>query len=283
MESVLPAGAAELLGQARRIVVFTGAGMSAESGVPTFRDDLTGLWAQFDAERLATPEAFAADPDLVWGWYEWRRARVRQAQPNPGHLAVAAIEELVPETVVVTQNVDDLHERAGSRAPIHLHGSLFAPRCVGDAAHPAAFPDVATSQSAESGEWQDQSAEPEKATDKSAEPDEGRRIAPPCCTRCGALVRPGVVWFGEALPEAALAAAVEAATACDVLLTVGTSGVVYPAAEIPRVAARAGAVVIQVNPEPTPLDGVCDVNLRGTAAGVLPALAATLQSVAEEA
>ncbi|MFB6398451.1 NAD-dependent deacetylase [Polymorphospora lycopeni] len=250
MESVLP-GAAALLGQARRVVVFTGAGISAESGVPTFRDDLTGLWARYDAEQLATPEAFHADPDLVWGWYEWRRARVRRARPNPGHLATAAIEDLVPGTVVVTQNVDDLHERAGSRAPVHLHGSLFAPRCVGRAAHPAAFADPA---------------------DDAADPGEGSRLAPPRCGHCGALVRPGVVWFGEALPEAALTAAAEAAATCDVLLTVGTSGVVYPAAEIPRIAARSGATVVQVNPLPTPLDAICDVNLRGSAARILPTL-----------
>jgi NAD-dependent deacetylase len=232
-------------------VVFTGAGMSAESGVPTFRDDLTGLWARFDAEQLATPEAFHADPDLVWGWYEWRRARVRRARPNPGHLATAELEALIPGSVVITQNVDDLHERAGSRSPVHLHGSLFAPRCTGVDAHPAALPDTG-----------DQ------------DPGEGGRVPPPRCAGCGALVRPGVVWFGEQLPAAALTEAIEAAAGCDVLLTVGSSGVVYPAAEIPRIAMRSGATVIQVNPEPTPLDRVCAVNLRGTAAQVLPALVA---------
>jgi NAD-dependent deacetylase len=257
MESALPPAAA-LLRQARRIVVFTGAGISAESGVPTFRDDLTGLWARFDAQQLATPEAFEADPELVWGWYEWRRARVRRARPNAGHLATAAIEARVPGTVVITQNVDDLHERAGSLAPIHLHGSLFAPRCTGDATHPVVLPDP----------------------DGAAEPEEGRRIPPPRCAECECLVRPGVVWFGEALPETALAAAVEAATTCDVLVTVGTSGVVYPAAEIPRIAARRGAAVIQVNPEPTPLDAVCTVNLRGPAARVLPALVSAAWDVA---
>jgi NAD-dependent deacetylase len=239
------------LAAAQRVVVFTGAGMSAESGVPTFRDDLTGLWARFDAQQLATPEAFHADPDLVWGWYEWRRARVLRAGPNAGHLAVAAIEARVPGSTVVTQNVDDLHERAGSRDPIHLHGSLFAPRCVGEPAHPVPVPDAGPDDGTEEGP-----------------------LPPPRCAACGALARPGVVWFGEMLPEAALAAAVDAASACDVLLTVGTSGVVYPAAEIPSVAARFGAVVIQVNPEPTPLDAVCAVNLRGPAAGVLPALVA---------
>lgn len=238
--------AAALLGQARRVVVFTGAGMSAESGVPTFRDALTGLWRQFDAQALATPEAFRADPALVWGWYEWRRSTVRRVQPNPGHRAVAVIESRVPDAVVVTQNVDDLHERAGSPAPVHLHGSLFAPRCSA-CAHPAPVAD---------GE----------------EPPDGRRLSPPGCVRCAAPVRPGVVWFGEALPSDALETAVEAAASCDLLVTVGTSGVVYPAAEIPQVAARLGATVVQVNPEETPLDRVADLNLRGPAARVLPAL-----------
>ncbi|MEU4677830.1 NAD-dependent deacylase [Micromonospora sp. NPDC023737] len=252
MDSALPREAGELLGDARRVVVFTGAGISAESGVPTFRDDLTGLWARFDPQRLATAEAFHADPDLVWGWYEWRRARVSRAEPNAGHRAISIIQNRAPECSVVTQNVDDLHERAGSHGVIHLHGSLFAPRCVA-AAHPATFAPVS----------------------EIATPDEGRRVPPPRCPSCAALVRPGVVWFGEALPEAALTAAVEAAAACDVLLTVGTSGVVYPAAEIPGVAARVGATVIQVNPEPTPLDRVATINLRGTAAHVLPALVAS--------
>lgn len=261
MESVLPRRAAQLLRDAGRVVIFTGAGISAESGVATFRDDLTGLWARFDAQRLATAEAFHADPDLVWGWYEWRRARVRRAKPNPGHLAIATIEARVPGSTVITQNVDDLHERAGTRAAIHLHGGLFAPRCVAAAAHAATFQDT---QDGETSELHD-----------------GGRVPPPRCASCSALVRPGVVWFGEALPEAALTAAVEAA-ACDVLLTVGTSGVVYPAAEIPRIGARSGATVIQVNPEPTPLDRVSTINLRGTAGQVLPALVAAAWDVTDE-
>jgi NAD-dependent deacetylase len=237
--------AAEALAGARRVVVFTGAGISAESGVPTFRDALTGLWERYDAQALATPRAFENDPDLVWGWYEWRRSLIERVHPNPGHVAVAAIEARAAHTVVVTQNVDDLHERAGSRAPIHLHGSLFTPRCA------------ACSRAAEPG--------------PGVEPEEGRRLAPPRCP-CGGAIRPGVVWFGEALPEEALEDAVQAATDCDVLLTVGTSGLVYPAAEIPKVAAMFGGMVIQVNPQPTPLDAVAAVNLHGTAATVLPQL-----------
>lgn len=239
--------AADLLSRAGRVVIFTGAGVSAESGIPTFRDALTGLWAQFDPRRLATPEAFGDDPALVWGWYEWRRAAVERVQPNAGHRALAAIEERAPECVVVTQNVDDLHERAGSHDPIHLHGSLFAPRC-----------------SACGRPW---------AVSSPAPAIEGR-LTPPACDHCGAPIRPGVVWFGEALPADAFEAAVAAAADCDVLITVGTSAVVYPAAEIPQVTARMGGSVIQVNPEPTPLDPIARVNLHGTAAEVLPALAA---------
>ncbi|SBT40476.1 SIR2 family NAD-dependent protein deacylase [Micromonospora auratinigra] len=247
MEHGAVEAAAALLARARRVVVFTGAGMSAESGVPTFRDALTGLWHRYDPQSLATPQAFAADPDLVWGWYEWRRSAVRRARPNAGHLAVAAIEAHVPQPLVVTQNVDDLHERAGSPDPVHLHGSLFAPRCCA-CAHPA------------------------PAGADADEPAGGRRLPPPRCVRCCAPVRPGVVWFGEALPQAALDTAATAAADCDVLLTVGTSALVYPAAEIPRTAARAGAAVVQVNPGPTPLDPVATLNLRGPAAEVLPAV-----------
>ncbi len=240
--------ATDALGEAARIVTFTGAGISAESGVPTFRDALVGLWSRYDPAMLATPEAFHVDPDLVWGWYEWRRALVLRTRPNAGHLAVAAIEAHAPHSVLVTQNVDDLHERAGSTAPIRLHGSLFAPRCAG-CARPAPVPDL-----------------------RDVQPPEGQRIPPPRCADCGDRVRPGVVWFGETLPEDALDAAIAAASTCDALLTIGTSGVVYPAAEIPRVAARHGATVIQVNPEPTALDELASVTIRGTAAEVLPHL-----------
>jgi NAD-dependent deacetylase len=226
--------AADLIARAERLVVFTGAGMSAESGVPTFRDALTGLWARYDAQTLATPEAYDRDPALVWSWYEWRRALVERVHPNAGHEAVAALD-----CTVITQNVDDLHERAGSNNVIHLHGSLFAPRCS-VCAEPAPSAMGAESLST--------------------------------CVSCAAPVRPGVVWFGERLPTAAFEQAVEAAANCDVLITVGTSGLVYPAAEIPQVTQRMGGTVIQVNPQATPLDPFCAVNLRGPAAEILPAL-----------
>ena len=245
MGTAAPQGLHERLAAARHVVVFTGAGVSAESGIPTFRDALTGLWSRFDPMELATADAFRRDPALVWGWYEWRRARVAKAEPNAAHVAIAAMARRVPRLTVVTQNVDDLHERAGSD-PHRLHGSLFAPRCF-DCGRRAPLPGVT--------------------------PDsDGERLAPPACAHCGGAVRPGVVWFGEPLPEETLARAFEAASDCDVLLSVGTSSVVFPAADIHFVAARAGAAVVQVNPDRTPLDAAAAFNLRGTAAGILPRL-----------
>ncbi|WP_431877693.1 SIR2 family NAD-dependent protein deacylase [Micromonospora marina] len=264
------AEAGRLLAAARRPVVFTGAGMSAESGVPTFRDAQTGLWQRYDPQELATPAAFRADPALVWGWYEARRRGVRRALPNPGHRAVAAIQARLPETVVITQNVDDLHERGGVPAPVRLHGSLFAPR-YSACARPAPIPEDATAREDDAAPGDGVGSGDAVALDGLPEPPDGR-VTPPACAGCGAPVRPGVVWFGEALPSAALDAAVEAASGCDLLLTVGTSALVHPAAEIPLVAARLGAPVVQVNPVPTPLDAVCAVNLRGPAGEVLPAL-----------
>lgn len=247
----IPPSLTQALRQARRIVVFTGAGVSAESGIATFRDALTGLWSRFDAQALATPEAFQAQPDVVWGWYEWRRAQVLRATPNAAHRAIAAWAQHVPELLVVTQNVDDLHERAGSPRVAHLHGSLHAPRCSAcGAAHTFAqeLPD---------------------------EPEEGRRIVPPACSHCGAPVRPGVVWFGESLPRDAWSHAMLAAEQCDLLLSIGTSALVYPAAELPQRALAAGAIVAQINVAATPLDARAHHNLRGAAADVMPRLLAS--------
>ncbi|MGE8655963.1 MAG: SIR2 family NAD-dependent protein deacylase [Achromobacter sp.] len=246
----IPPALAQALAQARRVAVFTGAGVSAESGISTFRDPLSGLWSRFDARALATPEAFAAQPDLVWGWYEWRRAQVARAVPNAAHRAIAALARLVPGLALITQNVDNLHERAGSEGVIHLHGSLHAPRCsaCGQAASFTAAP--------------------------ADEPAEGRAIAPPACGHCGAPIRPGVVWFGESLPAQAWQTALAAAGDCDLFLSIGTSALVYPAAELPLRALRAGATVAQVNPAATPLDARAHFNLRGAAADVMPRLLA---------
>lgn len=233
---------------ARRLTVLTGAGVSAESGIPTFRDALTGLWRNHDAALLATPAAFRRDPALVWGWYEWRRMKALAARPNAAHLAIAQLAGRVMQLSLFTQNVDDLHERAGSRDVRHLHGSLHHPRCA-DCARPFALPPAVP-----------------------VEPEGGRRLAPPVCPACGGLVRPGVVWFGESLPEDILAQAFASCSASDLLIVAGTSGTVHPVAQLPEAARRAGCRVVQVNPAASELDRVCTWNLRGHAAQVLPAL-----------
>ena len=235
------------LRQAQHVAVLTGAGASAESGIPTFRDKQVGLWERFDAMELATAEAFSRDPALVWGWYEWRRKVVLTAQPNAGHVALAAMAAQKPGLTLITQNVDDLHERAGSSAVLHLHGELARPYC--EACHrtyvfPPRIVDV---------------------------PQEGARIDPPRCVACGARIRPGVVWFGESLPEVPWRQAREAADEADVFLVVGTSALVYPAAALAEFAIAASAMVVQINPNPAEL-GAGVVTLRGTAGGVLPQL-----------
>lgn len=245
---MIPAPLIEALRSASHVVVFTGAGVSAESGIPTFRDSLTGLWERFDATSLATPEAFQADPELVWGWYEWRRMKVLQAQPNPAHRAIAELARHVPRLTLVSQNVDDLHERAGSTDVIHLHGSLHQPRCFRcgkKPSEPLAVPD---------------------------EQEGGHRLLPPSCAACGGQLRPGVVWFGESLPTEALHAAFTAAQQCDVLISVGTSGVVYPAAEVPGLAWESGAVVVDINPQAQCSHSEQEYALAGPAGELVPAL-----------
>ena len=246
--STFPPDLIAALQSAKHLVVFTGAGVSAESGIPTFRDALTGLWERFNAEDLATPGAFRKDRELVWGWYEWRRMKVLRSQPNPAHLAIAELAKRVPKLTVITQNVDDLHERAGSTDVLHLHGSLHSPRCFAcGRAHTFAdgLPD---------------------------EPGGGRRLTPPSCSHCGGFVRPGVVWFGEDLPVRELRRAFKTAQECDVLFVIGTSGLVQPAARIPSLAKQAGASVVQINPTPTKLDSECTWSLRGAAGDIMPRL-----------
>lgn len=245
---MIPATLLNALRSARHVVVFTGAGVSAESGIPTFRDSLTGLWERFDAASLATPDAFRQDPALVWGWYEWRRMKVLQAQPNPAHRAIAELSLHIPRLTLVTQNVDDLHERAGSTDVIHLHGSLHQPRCF------------------------DCARTPDAPLGMPAEPEAGRHLEPPRCAHCGGQLRPGVVWFGESLPARALDAAFAAAQACDLLISVGTSGVVYPAAQVPGLAWESGAVVVHVNPQAQSDRREREYALAGAAGEQLPAL-----------
>ncbi|TDY49756.1 NAD-dependent deacetylase [Paraburkholderia rhizosphaerae] len=233
---------------AKKVVFLTGAGVSAESGIPTFRDAMTGLWERYSAEQLATADAFTRDRELVWGWYEWRRMQVMKAEPNAAHRAIAAIASQVASVDVITQNVDDLHERAGSHNVLHLHGQLNRPFCFA-CRQPHAL----------------QPGTPD-------EPEGGRRLAPPQCNRCNGYIRPGVVWFGEMLPEAEWNAAVEACDACDVLFSVGTSSLVQPAAGLPLLAARRRVTVVQVNPNSTSLDSHARFNLVGAAGVIMPAL-----------
>lgn len=230
------------VGSAKLIAVFSGAGMSAESGVPTFRDAQTGLWATFRPEDLATEEAFRADPQRVWDWYAMRRDALATVQPNAGHRAIAGFQRRHPGRLeVLTQNVDGLHQRAGSPGVQALHGSIL----------------------------QDKWLDPPRECCLSQVPTSAR---PPRCPSCGNLVRPAVVWFGEMLPAGVLLRSEKIAQACDLMLVVGTSGVVYPAAGLARTARAAGAQVVVVNPVATALDDTAHVVLHGTAAALLPQL-----------
>ena len=222
----------------RRIVVLTGAGMSAESGIATFRDALTGLWARFDPAELACEDGFRNDPARVWGWYRWRAAQLLGCTPNAGHLGIAALQATHALTVI-TQNVDDLHERAGSHGVIHLHGELLHSRCIGCGATRDPDPII---------------------QNLPVIPGDGRLETPPACDACGEPFRPGVVWFGEALPDAAWQAAVDALQACDLLVVIGTSGLVQPAASLPVLAKRLGVRVIDINPQPTPISDIADAH-----------------------
>jgi len=224
--------------------VLSGAGISAESGVPTFRDDKNGLWARFDPYELASIDGWLQNPERVWGWYLWRHYLASCVEPNAGHRAIAAWQDHA-EVTVVTQNVDNLHERAGSSPVHHVHGSIFEFRCAS-----CAFP---------------YTGELPKMSEPVLE------LEPPTCG-CGGLIRPDVVWFGEQLPEEPWQRAVEATQAADVLVVVGTSAVVYPAAGLPELALARGVTVVEVNPEPTPLSGSATISLRETASQALPGL-----------
>lgn len=239
----IPAALVKAMRAAKRVLFFTGAGVSAESGLPTFRDAQTGLWAQYKPQDLATPAAFARDPETVWRWYQWRRRVHADVAPNAAHRAIAEFEARLPNAVLVTQNVDRLHELAGSPAPIHLHGSVFRNKCA-----------------------QCGVGMPEVPYDLET---------PPRCEDCGGLCRPDVVWFGEGLPEGPWKEAVEAAAVAEIVIAIGTSATVHPAARIPLLARDAGALVVQVNPEPTPMDRIA-LNLRGPAGVVLPELLSRL-------
>lgn len=238
---------AEALRGAQHAVVLTGAGVSAESGIRTFRDTMEGLWKDFDPATLATPEAFARDPETVTRWYDWRRQGCLAAEPNPGHLALARIEReltsLGRRFTLLTQNVDRLHQRAGSRNVVELHGSIVEWRCTRTG----------------------------RRCEPPPEPFAG--FPPPSPHHPQGLLRPDVVWFGEALPETAIRAAFEAVEACDLFVSVGTSSVVHPAAGFVRLVAARGERTAEINRDPTPISGLVDLSCRGRSGELLPELA----------
>jgi NAD-dependent deacetylase len=237
--SVFSSKMIERFRRAKRVVVITGAGISAESGVPTFRGT-DGLWRRYRAEDLATPHAFQRDPRLVWEWYDWRRRLISGKPPNAGHVAIVAMEGLFEEFLLITQNVDGLHRKAGSRKLIEIHGNLWRVRCM---------------------------AEGKVCANK----DVPLKEIPPRC-ECGALLRPDVVWFGESLPEQDLADSHAALKECDLLMVVGTSAVVQPVASFPVIARNGGAFIVEINVEPTPISGWVDESILGKSGQILPQL-----------
>lgn len=254
--------AADLVAAANSVVVLSGAGMSAESGVPTFRDAQSGLWERFKPEHLATEEAFRADPATVWTWYVWRAALVNSVAPNAGHTAIGRWQKYLASRLgsltVATQNVDDLHERGGAKGILHLHGSLHSYRCV-DCDQNAAFDPASTGVTAEQ-EFQYETL-----------------LETVACVHCtSGVLRPGVVWFGEMLPQDAFNAAMSALQNADLVVVVGSSGLVQPAASLPFLGRDAGAQLLEINPVATELSDTADVYLASTAAIALPKILAGL-------
>lgn len=233
--------AAEILLNSERVVVSTGAGVSRESEIPTFREKQTGIWATFDPEKLATVDGFLKNPKLVWDWYQERIKMIEKVEPNPGHYAIAELENLIQEFTLITQNIDNLHQRAGSKNICELHGNIFQYKCF----------------------------EEDKIIQQLPESDQ----SPPLCPNCHGLIRPNVVWFGEALPEEALDLAFKKAASCDCIIVVGTSGLVQPAASLPFVAKQhTGAKIIEVNPSTSAITSIADVFLQGKSGEILPKL-----------
>jgi NAD-dependent deacetylase len=232
------ARASKLLEGTRSLFVLTGAGISAESGVPTFRGE-NGLWRNYSAEQLATPEAFDRDPGLVWEWYHWRQSLIGKASPNPGHRVLAAFEERCERFLMLTQNVDNLHQRAGSKKVLELHGNIFRARCLN------------CGRKVEHGVTQEE-----------------HNALPRC--ECGGLLRPDVVWFGELIPADVWHDSLVFLESADVALICGTSGVVWPAAMIPNIACERGLKTIEINLEPTAISSIVDVSLIGKAGEILP-------------
>ncbi len=228
----------EVLQEANCVAVLTGAGISAESGIPTFRGE-EGLWKKYRAEELATPTAFSQDPKLVWEWYDWRRGIIGQKEPNPGHKVIARWEETFPTLSLITQNIDGLHQKAGSKNIRELHGNIWKLRCTREGMITENY-------------------------------DNPLKQIPPLCSNCGALLRPHVVWFGESLSPTILQESIQLSSECDVMFVVGTSAVVQPAASLPFEASEAGAKIVEINPDPTPLSLYTDFSIRGKSGEILP-------------
>ncbi len=244
--------AADILARSQRLVVFSGAGVSKESGIATFREAQDALWGRYDPHQLATLQGFRRNPKLVWEWYEHRFGLLGDVTPNPGHLAIAALERYVPHVVVITQNIDNLHRAAGSSDVVELHGNWRFYRCLGG------------HKGFTRADFADQ-------TD-----------IPPQCPRCGDMLRPDVVWFGEMLPPEALERAFAESAACDAMLVVGTSGLVQPAASLPTYARRAGSPIIEVNPNRSAITPLADVFLQGPAGEMLPRVMNELATIMGE-
>jgi NAD-dependent deacetylase len=250
IHNTIPGNIIHKIATAHHIVFFTGAGVSAESNIPPFRGN-DGIWTKFKPEELANFDAFIKNPKLVWEWYAVRKRIIHESQPNAGHFAIAQMEKLVPHVTVITQNIDNLHRRAGSSTVFELHGNIERNYCIrcgktypDDILNPSEFP--------------------------------------PICTKCGGLVRPDVVWFGEFLPNDEWGASEKAACECDIFFSLGTSGIVYPAASIPRVAKQAGAYLIEINPEETPISTYADITILGKSGVILPDLVRFIEEIMKE-
>jgi len=228
----------EVLQEASRVAILTGSGISAESGIPTFRGE-EGLWKKYRPEELATPTAFSQDPKLVWEWYDWRRGIIGQKEPNPGHKVIARWEETFPTVSLITQNIDGLHQKAGSKNIWELHGNIWKLRCTEEGTITENY-------------------------------DTPLKEIPPLCPNCGALLRPHVVWFGESLSPTILQKSIQLSSECDVMFVIGTSAVVQPAASLPFEASEAGAKIVEINLDPTPLSLYADFSIRGKSGEILP-------------
>jgi NAD-dependent deacetylase len=228
----------DILNRTSRVAVLTGAGISAESGIPTFRGE-EGLWKNFRAEQLATPQAFAQNPDLVWEWYDWRRGIIGSKDINDGHRVLSKWESIFPTYTVITQNIDGFHAKAGSTKIVELHGNIWKMRCT------------------EEGTVSENYETPLKEL-------------PPRCPNCGAMLRPHVVWFGESLEQVVIQQAFALSSSCELIFVIGTSAVVQPAASLPITAADAGAKIVEINPDPTPLTVYTDFTFRGNSGEILP-------------